>query len=289
MSAEITDRFAKSVISPGIDPGRQMNHFIQTTQRLLVLAIAFYALCGVAVKAESWIQDPGLPDSIWVPSVDWRGDTLFALPVFAATDDSLAVAQVVLAWANPALRLDSVKFNTGRWGVVGYHNWTQGGTDTAVALAFLPTQKRLPPGSGPVAQLYFGRDSAFTFDADVAVDTAQIYPQPPLAPFRIVLTAAPSAPFLPTTVVTAVVAYSPCICTKHGDLVEDGEPNALDLSFMIDALFAGGALPAKDDDCPHTNRGDYNCDNSFDVLDLARIIDYIYAGMTGPCDPCSDL
>jgi hypothetical protein len=221
--------------------------------------------------------------------VDWRGDTLFALDVWTVTDDSLAIAQIVLTWPNAALRLDSVKLNAGRWNVGGYHKWIKAGSADAVALAYLPTAKRLPPGRGVVARLFFGRDSAYTFDADVQIDTAQIYPAPPLASYQTVFSDAANDPFLPTSIVTGVVVFSPCICSHHGDLVEDGEPNALDLGFMIDALFAGGPLPATDPDCPHQHRGDFNCDNNFDAIDLAVLIDHLFAGEAGPCDPCTDL
>jgi hypothetical protein len=256
----------------------------------LCLALLMFSILGASgALAQTWISDPGTPDSLWVPDVDWRGDTLFALNIWTTTDDSLLTAQIVLSWPNPALRLDSVKLNVGRWNVGGYHKWTQAGAANTVALAFLPTTKRLPPGSGIVARLFFGRDSAYTFDADVQIDTAQIYPAPPLAPYQTVFSAAANNPFLPTAVVSGVVAFSPCICTRHGDMVDDGEPNAMDLGFMIDALFAGGPLPITDPDCPHQHRGDMNCDNNFDAIDLAVLIDYLFAGQAGPCDPCTDL
>jgi hypothetical protein len=110
-----------------------------------------------------------------------------------------------------------------------------------------------------------------------------------MAPYRVVLSDIASDPFSPSVVETGSILFSPCICTEHGDIVDDGEPNAIDLSGMIDGLFAGGALPPKDPDCPHQHRGDYNCDNNYDALDLSRLIDYLFASGIGPCDPCSEL
>jgi len=256
----------------------------------LYLGLLIFSSVGLSPSAaQAWKADPGVPDSLWVPGVDWRGDTLFALDVWTATDDSLTVAQIVIGWPNPAMRLDSAKLNVGRWNVGGYHKWSKAGTNNAVALAYMPTTKRLPPGSGVIARLFFGRDSAYTFDADIPVDTAQIYPSPPMASYQTVFSQAANDPFLPVHVEIGTVAFSPCICTHHGDVVGDGEPNSLDLGYMIDALFAGGPLPAKDPDCPHVNRGDYNCDNQIDAIDLGRLIDYLFAGAIGPCDPCEDL
>ena len=257
---------------------------------LLCLGLILWSLVGASpASAQTWKADPGFPDSLWIPSVDWRGDTVMALEVWTATDDSLQVAQIVVGWSNPALRLDSAKFNDGRWNVGGYHKWNKLGTNNAVTLAFLPTTKRLPPGSGVIARLFFGRDSAYTFDSDIDVDTVQVSTTPPLAPYQTVFSQVANDPFMPTVVSIGTVAFSPCICTHHGDVLDDGEPNALDLSFLIDALFAGGPLPPKDPDCPHINRGDYNCDNNLDALDLSLLIDYLFAGAAGPCDPCEDL
>lgn len=256
----------------------------------LSLGVLLFSLSNTSTsRAQTWKSDPGVPDSLWVPGVDWRGDTLFALDVWTKTDDSLAVAQIVLGWSNPAMRLDSVKLDVGRWNVGGYHKWTKAMTNNAVALAFLPTAKRLPPGNGIVARLFFGRDSAFTFDADVPVDTIQIYPSPPMAPYQTVFSEAANDPFLPVFVESGTVVFSPCYCSQHGDVYDDGQPNTQDLGYLIDALFAGGPLPPKDPDCPHINRGDFNCDNSLDSIDLGLLIDYLFAGAAGPCDPCEDL
>jgi hypothetical protein len=268
----------------------QMNKTLPSPLRTAGFLLLVLLLAGGSARGSSaWKSDPGAPDSIWIPTVDWRGDTLFALDIYAATDDSLAAAQIVIAWSNPAIRFDSAKFNVGRWAVPGYHRCTQAGTDTAVAIAFISAANRLPPGSGLVGRLFFGRDSAYAFDSDVPFDTVAIVAAPPLAPYRVVLSDIASDPFLPTVVETGTIVFSPCICTQHGDIVDDGEPNAMDLSGMIDGLFANGPLPPKDPDCPHQHRGDYNCDNNYDALDLSRLIDYLFAGGIGPCDPCSDL
>lgn len=258
--------------------------------RVGILTLAFLSMFGgLEARADTSKPDPGAPDSIWIASVPWRGDTVLALDVYAATDESLVVAQIVLAWPNAALRIDSVKLNVGRWAVVGYHQWAQAGIDTAVALAFLPTQGRLPPGSGPVARIFCGRDSAYAFDTDLDLDTSQIDNPPPLAPYQTVFSEAANDPFLPTLISPGTVFFSPCICKSHGDPVADGGIDAVDLANMIDGIFFGGPLPDAEPTCPHIHRGDFNCDNTYDVLDLSRLIDHIFFGGVGPCDPCTDL
>jgi len=76
-------------------------------------------------------------------------------------------------------------------------------------------------------------------------------------------------------------------CGSHGDLDGDGEFTALDLSILIDALFAGGDQPPQDPGCPHVNRGDVDCSGYDDALDLSYYIDLLFAGGSIPCNPCA--
>jgi hypothetical protein len=259
--------------------------------RFLLSVFAGAILCvpfTVAI-ARTLQADPNSPDSVSIPSIPWRGDTIIALSVSTTTDDSLSVAQLVFAWPNAALRVDSVRFNAGRWNVPGYHRWSKPtGSDTLV-VSFLPTQKRLPPGSGVVALVYCGRDSAYTFDADFDVGEAVVEAAAPRAPFQTVFADLPGPSFVPSTILGATSSFSPCICPEHGNLNDDSAIDAVDLAIVIDGVFFGGALPETDPECPHIHRGDISCDNSYDAVDLAIFIDHIFFGGPPPCDPCEDL
>jgi len=57
------------------------------------------------------------------------------------------------------------------------------------------------------------------------------------------------------------------------------------LSTAIDILFAGSPN-VQDPFCP-TPRADFDCDGFSTALDLSGLIDYLFAGGHGPCDPCS--
>ena len=70
------------------------------------------------------------------------------------------------------------------------------------------------------------------------------------------------------------------IYTQNGDLDGDGFHTAMDISCLIDALFAGGSLG-----CP-PYVSDINCDGFPDPIDLAWLIDYMWAGSPAPL-PCS--
>jgi len=75
-----------------------------------------------------------------------------------------------------------------------------------------------------------------------------------------------------------------CECPFQGDYDEDTFLTALDLSDLIDALFAGGVDPT-DPICP-VPRGDLDCDGFTTALDLTVLIDHLFAGGQPPCDPC---
>lgn len=255
-----------------------------------IAGVLLMLLAAASASADvEWKTDPNIPDTLVIASTDWRGDTLIALDLVTATDDSLSVAQMVLVWDNPALRVDSVKLTVGRWAVPGYHRWTTANSDTSVVVAFMPTQKRLPPGSGAVARIYFGRDSAYAFDSDFEMRSGEMVPTPPLAPYQTLFSDVANEPYVPGVVVSGTIVFSPCICDQHGELTGDAVIDAVDLNDLIEGIFFNGPPPPTDPDCPHIHRGDYTCDNAYDAVDLNAMIDYIFFNGTTLCDPCEDL
>jgi len=75
-----------------------------------------------------------------------------------------------------------------------------------------------------------------------------------------------------------------CDCPHAGDADADGNVDALDLQYLIDAVFFGGTI-ATDPSCP-VSRLDVNCDTVPDAVDIQFIIDYIFFGGLPPCDGC---
>jgi hypothetical protein len=59
----------------------------------------------------------------------------------------------------------------------------------------------------------------------------------------------------------------------------------VDLGRLIDVLF-GGDPEIQDPDCP-SGRGDFNNDGFPDALDLSGLIDHLFSGGDPPCDPCN--
>jgi len=80
-------------------------------------------------------------------------------------------------------------------------------------------------------------------------------------------------------------ASGACACPNQSDFDRDGFLTALDLSEMIDILFAGHP-DVQDLVCP-SPRADFDCDGFSTALDLSGLIDHLFAGAVGPCDPCT--
>ena len=80
------------------------------------------------------------------------------------------------------------------------------------------------------------------------------------------------------------IKYITCSCPHLGDPDGDGFATSIDLSLMIDALFAGGSF-VHDPVCP-VSRIDYDCDGQPTALDLSQLIDHLFAGGAAACDPC---
>jgi len=85
--------------------------------------------------------------------------------------------------------------------------------------------------------------------------------------------------------VTILASESGCMCASQADLDGDEFATAIDLSLLIDVLFAGRS-DIHDASCP-VSRSDLDCDGFPTGLDLSILIDHLFAGGAGPCDPCT--
>ena len=139
----------------------------------------------------------------------------------------------------------------------------------------------LPPGDGPIARVHFRTRANATPGDTAAISVMQ------LGSYNLTATTL-STDFVPVfNGATLTIAEVPCACASHGDVEDNGFFDALDLSFLIDHIFAGGATPPQDALCPHSDRGDLNCDGFDDALDISYMIDLLFAGGALPCDPCA--
>jgi hypothetical protein len=251
-------------------------------------------LAAVAPASAQTGTDPGSRDSVWIESVDWNGDQVFATTVNVQSDDSLKQATIVLTWGTTDIQIDSISLAGSRWesvvefdsGVFVSSDGLVGGVSTGMHrnIAFLPYTRLLSPGSGPVCVIYWSRTGApvgaSTIDVDSATTTSGTMTVNSLL---FGFSAQPSGNFVPAFG-PGEINVNPCDCPFQSDFNADLFLDATDLAFMIDAVFFGGLDPS-DPLCP-TSRGDFNCDMFPDASDLAFLIDRVFFGGANPCDPC---
>lgn len=88
-----------------------------------------------------------------------------------------------------------------------------------------------------------------------------------------------------TMLLYAGPAQAQCDCSFQGDCDGSGSRDIVDLTLMIDFLFAGNVIPS-DPSCPSSNRGDIDCNLSTDIVDLTGYVDYLFGAGFFFCDPC---
>lgn len=84
----------------------------------------------------------------------------------------------------------------------------------------------------------------------------------------------------PQLIVFSTPSNEPCCVDQAGDFNNDGlSAGPVDLTFLVDFLFAGGTAPV----CPE--EGDFNGDGSSATpIDLSTFVDFLFAGGVGPAD-----
>jgi hypothetical protein len=94
-----------------------------------------------------------------------------------------------------------------------------------------------------------------------------------------------NAHIVPTFRSGQVCIDASCHCPYQCDFDQDGYRTAVDLSVLIDILFAGH--PDVQDQACTSARADLDCDGFATAFDLTGLIDYLFASGPGPCDPCN--
>ncbi len=123
----------------------------------------------------------------------------------------------------------------------------------------------LAPGYGPIARVWFRLKNSAAKNDSVVVNVG------PLGSYSF-QTITPTLTYVPHFLAGTLV-----VAGTIGDLNVDGSTDVLDLTTLIDLVFAGGPSPVPEE------LGDINCDGIFDVLDVIQLIDYIFSGGIAPC------
>lgn len=263
-----------------------MRQFVIAT--ILVLACAVFAASAFAGS------DPGARDTIWFDEVEWNGDSAFATTLYTETDVALKQATIILSWSTSQIKIDSVSLAGSRWadqvsGANGIFVATQGfinGVPSPVHynISFLPFGTLLATGSGVACEIHWSRTGGTASEGIITVDSSTTTSGGSVQNSTLFGTSAlPDDNFVPGFAAASIIVNA-CSCPFQSDFDADGFLTSVDLSGMIDVLFAGSPEP-QDPECP-SGRFDFNCDGFPDSIDLSNFIDHLFAGGPGPCAPC---
>lgn len=266
-----------------------MRRLFATATLAWLLAIAFWASASAGA-------DPGVADTIRINPVFWDGDTAFTTVIYAANDEALKQATIVLGWSSNKIGIDSVSLVGSRWASqvsmpAGYFVADTGrvsgtASQTRYTIAFLPFTSLLPTGSGPVCRVFWKRTGAVVTDPTIVIDTsrstgatlASVYTLFGDSPY-------PAGNWLPVSR-PDTIHITPCLCDHQGDVINnDSVVDVFDVIQEIAIAFSGG-LDVQDPFCP-TTRGDVvNQDLAVDVFDVIQEIAIAFSGGT-PGDSCA--
>jgi len=87
-------------------------------------------------------------------------------------------------------------------------------------------------------------------------------------------------------VMAAINYNNPCHCGVWGDVNDDGQINAVDVTFMVNYVYLGHDMLVEPPNCP-LSAGDANCDGARNPVDVVFYVNYVYLSNDKFCaDPC---
>lgn len=122
----------------------------------------------------------------------------------------------------------------------------------------------LPPGTGPIARVWFKMKSGVDPANFISIDTATLGS----SLYKLTFTS-PVLSFVPE-----YFAGSINVLVLPGDIDFNGFHDLVDVVRVVDIVFRGGAMPSPPD------RVDANCDNDFNISDVVKVIEFAFRGAT---------
>jgi len=122
----------------------------------------------------------------------------------------------------------------------------------------------LPPGTGPIARVWFKMKSGVDPANFISIDTATLGS----SQYKLTFTS-PVLSFVPE-----YFAGSINVLVLPGDIDFNGFHDIVDVVRVIEIIFRGGAMPSPPD------RVDANCDNDYNISDVVMVIGYAFRSAT---------
>jgi hypothetical protein len=227
------------------------------------ICLIFLAVCQLFVPP-CGLCDPGIRDSVIIDSIAILEGEQAKLPVYFFNDEALVAVQLTLRFDTLHLIFDSFSRAGSRLEYIPDGSIFFRDSADLLDIIFQDWQEWIPRGSGLMCHLYFS--SSPTAGGNLCVIDSAFYP-----PFsETMFSDSVANTILPDFKAGHIfIGDIPFIC---GDVSGNGAVNALDVTFLINYLYKGGAAPYP------TISADVNGSGTINALDITYLINFLYKG-----------
>jgi len=245
--------------------------------KLVLLIIVVLIAAAVTSKSQTLIEDPGLPDTIYVDSQTVSATLGQAsIPVTFVNDTELGAVQLVLVVNSPDMIIDSFSFVGGRLDYISTREVTIADS-TVIAWCAPMSEPLIPVGSGLLGNLHLSWLPSISPQL-VTIDS-----------IRLTLGEVEWA----TTFSDGMSEFEPqfeagalnidglgCCVGRSGNINGDPEDgiNIADLTWLVAYLFSGGQEPV----CWEEGNVNGDAENKINIGDLTFLVAFLFSGGEEP-------
>lgn len=245
--------------------------------RLLLLIVAVLIVAAVTSKSGTLIEDPGIPDTVYVDSISVSvtlGQAI--IPVSFVNDTTLGGIQIVLVIDSPDMIIDSFSFVGGRLDYIGTRQ-VEIVDSTVIAWCAPMSEPLIPVGSGLLGNLYLSWLPSIP-PQPVVIDTIRLT----LGETEWATTFSDGQnEFEPQFEAGILILESTgCCIGMSGNINNDplDAVNIADLTYLVAYLFSGGGVPV----CFAEANVNGGANGNVNIQDLTYLVAYLFAGGAEP-------
>ncbi|MFQ5498448.1 MAG: hypothetical protein ACE5FH_02145 [Candidatus Zixiibacteriota bacterium] len=247
--------------------------------RTLVWTVALWTVAAVTSSGRPIVgPDPGSPDTVYVDSVSTLSPGIITVPITFANDESLASIEITLTLSSPDVFPDSFSFVGGRVEYATLRGAIVNGNTVIIYALPIGSEPLIQPGSGLLGELIFSLSASDTAQL-VVIDSITIVTGEIV--HSVTFSDSLANAFKPQFVRGYLdVGIGSCCTGIRGnvDFSADDVIDIVDLTYLVDFLFAGGPAPI----CQEEGNVDGDPLDLIDIVDLTFIIDLLFAGGVDP-------
>lgn len=265
----------------------QFSNFPQ--QRPLFLGALFIlivvCLGATSPKAGTFIQDPGVPDTLMIDSVRVViPSPVIRIPINFFNDEQLAAMEVTIKHSSNLIAFDSASFAGGRVAYLGGMDHGYRLLSNAITMyALVTTEPLIGVGGGLFATVYCHPVGTITPQV-ISIDTITVLDVD--IEYSTSFSDAVVDQIRPQVKHGHIDFQNTCCVANRGNV--DNSPDDIvdiaDLQYLIDFLMATPG--SKPPECAEEANVDGSPDGTIDVSDIAYLVDYLMLGNVASFPPC---